>query len=100
VGVFSTGPIWGRITDSRGPFSLFLSGFFLLLLGYSGIRFFFDTGLPDTASSLKLSSFLILIVCGYMTGAGGNGGMVGALNVIAKTFPDRMVRVPLSSVHF
>jgi MFS family permease len=94
VGVYSCGPIWGRIVDKRGPRIPLIGAFILLLLGYSGIKHFFDTGLPDNAQATKLShfSFILLVLFSYMSGAGGNGGLTSSVNSTAKTFPDKAVR--------
>lgn len=99
MGVYSSGPVWGRIVDSRGPRYLLASGFVLLLLGYSGIRHVYDVGLPmsesDPSSQLSAWRFYALIACSFVTGAGGNGGLTGAINSTAKTFPDRAVCITI-----
>lgn len=81
----------GRIVDSRGTRILFVCAFLFLLGGYSGIRYIYDKGIPEDATSLSMFSFSLLILFGFMTGAGNNCGITSALNTIAKTFPDRMV---------
>jgi hypothetical protein len=90
--VYLTSPLWGHIVDVHGPRRLLASGFFLLLAGYSGIRFIFDTGIPPGASTISTPTFCALVACKLMTGAGGNCGIMSALNTSAKTFPDRAVR--------
>lgn len=91
VGVYSSGPIWGRIIDLRGP-RIPLTGAFLCLLGgYSGIRYLYNSGLPSGANTISTLTFCALIAFGFMTGAGGNGGLVSAVNSTAKTFPDQAV---------
>lgn len=94
VGVYSSGPIWGRIVDKRGPRIPLIGAFVLLFLGYSGVKSFFDAGLPGDAQTAGLStfSFILLVFCNYMTGSGGNGGLTSSVNSTAKTFPDRAVR--------
>ncbi|KAF8075789.1 major facilitator superfamily domain-containing protein [Lyophyllum atratum] len=89
VGVYSSGPIWGRIVDLRGPRILLASAFVLLLSGYSGIRYIFDSGIPTSSTTLSTLSFCVLVVCGFMTGAGGNAGLTSAVNSTAKSFPDK-----------
>lgn len=93
MGVYFSGPLWGRIVDSRGPRPLLISSFALLLAGYFGIRSLYDSG-PGSESATPLSTFkyVLLVACGLMTGAGGNAGLTGAINSTAKTFPDRAVR--------
>ena len=67
--------------------------FFCLLIGYLGIRQFFINGLPDDDSSIGLFSLCALVFCGFLTGIGGNGGLVGSMNSTAKSFPDKTVGV-------
>jgi len=92
VGVYSTGPIWGRIVDSRGPRILLAGAFLCLSIGYSGIRYLYDSGLPRNTSSLSIFGFCALVAFSLLTGAGGNAGLVSAVNSTAKTFPDQAVR--------
>ncbi|KAJ7149060.1 major facilitator superfamily domain-containing protein [Mycena crocata] len=88
VGVYSSGPFWGRIVDSRGPRIPLAFSFFFLFFGYTGIRHFYDAGVPDDSTISSLSMGL-LIACSFMTGAGGNAGFTGAVNSTAKSFPDK-----------
>ncbi|KNZ80818.1 hypothetical protein J132_04247 [Termitomyces sp. J132] len=96
LGVYTTGPIWGRMVDTHGPRMPMASAFVLLLVGYTGIKFIFDAGVPTNAnanSSTNTISFFtscVLVLCGFMTGAGGNSGFTGAVNSTAKTVPDKM----------
>ncbi|EDQ99776.1 uncharacterized protein LACBIDRAFT_315269 [Laccaria bicolor S238N-H82] len=50
IGVYASGPIWGRIVDRRGPRILLACGFMFLFGGYSGIRHLYDEGVPDDAA--------------------------------------------------
>ncbi|TEB28962.1 MFS general substrate transporter [Coprinellus micaceus] len=84
IGVYTTGPIWGRIVDSRGPRILLGCGFAFLLGGYLGIRHLYDGGLAEKEDSISLLGFCALVICSYLTGAGGNGGLT------SSTFPDHM----------
>ncbi|CAK5268448.1 unnamed protein product [Mycena citricolor] len=88
VGVYSSGPFWGRIVDSRGPRLPLAFAFVFLFSGYTGIRHFYDTGVPKGAT-LSDIGLALLIVCSFLTGAGGNAGFTGAVNSTAKSFPDR-----------
>ncbi|KIK64712.1 hypothetical protein GYMLUDRAFT_240671 [Collybiopsis luxurians FD-317 M1] len=90
VGVYVSAPIWGKIVDSRGPKSLLLSAFVLLLLGYSGIRIIYNAGIPEDSTTLAMPIFVLLVACSFMTGVGGNGGLAAAINTTAKTFPDKV----------
>ncbi|CDO76364.1 hypothetical protein BN946_scf185011.g28 [Trametes cinnabarina] len=89
IGVYGTAPIWGGIVDRRGPRMLMVIAFFSLLIGYLGIRQFFNNGLPDDAAGIGLFPFCLLVLCGFLTGIGGNGGLVGSMNATAKSFPDQ-----------
>ncbi|KAL0948954.1 hypothetical protein HGRIS_009059 [Hohenbuehelia grisea] len=89
AGVYTSGPIWGRIADSRGPSILLAGAFVFLLVGYSGIRHFYDAGLAATETTLSTPAFLMLVIFSILTGAGGNGGHTGSVNATAKSFPDR-----------
>ncbi|KAJ2914144.1 hypothetical protein MD484_g6264, partial [Candolleomyces efflorescens] len=90
IGVYTTGPVWGRIVDSRGPRILLSCAFVFLLGGYMGMRFLYDAGLPQGVKDLPTMSFITLVLCSYLTGAGGNGGLTSSVNSTAKTFPDHM----------
>ncbi|KAI0655262.1 MFS general substrate transporter [Cubamyces menziesii] len=89
IGVYGTAPIWGGIVDRKGPRVMMVVAFFSLLIGYLGIRQFFINGLPDDDSSIGLFSLCALVFCGFLTGIGGNGGLVGSMNSTAKSFPDK-----------
>ncbi|KAH6890095.1 hypothetical protein BKA70DRAFT_1329013, partial [Coprinopsis sp. MPI-PUGE-AT-0042] len=54
VGVYSSGPIWGRIVDSRGPRILLACGFCFLLGGYLGMKHIFDAGLSEGQTSISI----------------------------------------------
>ncbi|KAJ7166002.1 major facilitator superfamily domain-containing protein [Mycena filopes] len=88
VGVYSSGPFWGRIVDARGPRIPLAFSFAFLFLGYTGIRHFYDAGVPE-GSTVSSFSMALLIACSFMTGAGGNAGFTGAVNSTAKSFPDK-----------
>lgn len=36
-------------------------------------------------------AFCALVVCSFLTGIGGNGGLASAMNATAKSFPDGAV---------
>ena len=55
------------------------------------MRYFYDRGLPEGVKTLSAGGFLALILCSYLTGAGGNGGLTSSVNSTAKTFPDEAV---------
>lgn len=91
VGVYGTAPFWGWIVDTRGPRPLLALAFVALLIGYNGIRHFYDAGLPTGATDISNLTLCALIVCGFLTGIGGNGGLTSAVNSTAKSFPDSLV---------
>ncbi|KAF8994344.1 hypothetical protein BDQ17DRAFT_1431105 [Cyathus striatus] len=89
VGVYVTGPILGRLVDTRGPRILILSASILLFLGYGGIKLIYDTGLPADSSpetTLPFGRFLLLVLCSFLTGAGGDAGLMSAVNTTARPF--------------
>lgn len=93
--MYGTAPFWGWIVDNRGPRPLLALGFVALLAGYNGIRHFFDAGVPAGAIDISTLTFCGLVVCGFLTGIGGNGGLTSAINSTAKSFPDSLVCRPL-----
>lgn len=78
--------------DAKGPRILLVIGFVFLLSGYLGIRHLYDVGLPEGVADLSTVAFGALVLCGFMTGIGGNGGLASSMNVTAKSWPDRAVR--------
>ncbi|KAF8075790.1 major facilitator superfamily domain-containing protein [Lyophyllum atratum] len=89
IGVFGTALVWGRIVDLHGPRILLVSALVLLMTGYSGMRHIFDAGVPASSTTISSLTFYLLVLCGFMTGAGGSAGLTGAVNSTAKTFPDK-----------
>ncbi|KIL59181.1 hypothetical protein M378DRAFT_15039 [Amanita muscaria Koide BX008] len=87
-GVYGTSAIWGRVIDARGPRIPFTSAFFLLLIGYSGIRLLYEHGLTHNENTLPSFTFLLLVACSLITGVGASAGGGSAINSTAKTFPD------------
>ncbi|KZP22070.1 hypothetical protein FIBSPDRAFT_1043780 [Athelia psychrophila] len=85
-GGYSTGPFLGRTADTRGPRPLMVGSFMLLLCGYLGIRTIFDMGSLGTYLTVMFS---LLVLFTFMTGAGGNAGLVSSVNATANSFPDR-----------
>ena len=91
VGANISGPLWGRIVDTRGPRILLACSFVFLLSGYSGIKYIYDSGLAPDASSAPAIVFYTLNFCSFLTGVGSSGGFASSVNSTAKTFPDRAV---------
>ncbi|KIY68607.1 MFS general substrate transporter [Cylindrobasidium torrendii FP15055 ss-10] len=90
LGVYSTGPIWGKVVDSKGPKIPLALAFILLFSGYSGIRHIYDQGLLAEQSTISSLTFWSMLVCAFMTGAGGNGGNSACVNAIARTFSEKL----------
>ncbi|KAF8318221.1 MFS general substrate transporter [Clavulina sp. PMI_390] len=91
VGVYSTGPFWGSIADARGPRLLYFLATVLLFIGYSGVKMFYDGvfNLPnETVHSATSFPFLTILVFAYASGAGGNAGLIGSINAVARSFSD------------
>ena len=70
-------------------------GFIFLLTGYSGMRYFYNSSdyAQDSPEMLSHFAFVVLVICSFLTGAGGNGGLTASVNASAKSFPDEMVSV-------
>jgi MFS family permease len=92
VGVYSSAPLIGRIVDATGPRYTLVGAFMLLLVGYSAIRNIYDNGAPPSGS-ISAFTFWLLVICSFMTGAGGNGGLTSSVNTTAKSFPDKAVSI-------
>ncbi|QRV72964.1 major facilitator superfamily transporter [Ceratobasidium sp. AG-Ba] len=92
VGVYCSGPFWGRVIDARGPRMSLLVAFCLLLFGYSGIRMFYTGALSMSDDSVAKfnGDVAALSFFGLCTGIAGNAGITSAMNSVAKSFPDRM----------
>ncbi|KAI0075891.1 MFS general substrate transporter [Panus rudis PR-1116 ss-1] len=89
IGVYGTAPFMGKLVDTRGPRILITIAFFGLLVGYAGMRQMYVSGLPEGQSHLSNVGFFALLGCGFLSGIGGNGGIMAAMNVSAKSWPDR-----------
>ncbi|KAI5985529.1 major facilitator superfamily domain-containing protein [Pisolithus albus] len=96
VGVFASGPIWGRIVDSRGPRIPLIGAFLCFLAGYTGIKRMYDAG-TDSGTSISAAHFTLLVVCGLLTGLGANAGIASAINTTAKSFPASAFSLALAS---
>jgi MFS family permease len=91
VGTTLTGPLLGKIVDSRGPRILLVCAFIFLISGYLGMKHFYDSGLPPEAKSLPNLIFVALILCLFLVGSGSSSGYTASVNTTAKTFPDKVV---------
>lgn len=67
----------------------------MLFFGYSGIRMFY-TGtltLSEESTAKFNGGVAALSFFSLCTGIAGNAGITSAMNSVAKSFPDRMVRL-------
>ena len=90
VGVYGTGPLWGRVVDTRGPRFLLAGAFFSLLIGYSGMRYLYNAA--EGSGSTSQLTYFVLVLFSFLTGVGGTGGLSSAVNTTARSFPERRVR--------
>ncbi|KAF8120704.1 major facilitator superfamily domain-containing protein [Boletus edulis] len=86
MGVYTSGPVWGRIVDHKGPRIPLIGASICLLVGYLGIKRMYDDGIGNAATVSPLH-LALLVVCSFMTGLGGNAGLGAAMNTTAKSFP-------------
>ncbi|WRT65267.1 uncharacterized protein IL334_002210 [Kwoniella shivajii] len=91
LGVYLTGPLWGKIVDSRGQkIPLFVGGL-CCLIGYSVVHSFYAGTISIRSANSSEPSNLRLFVLEFamfLTGCGGSSGLTSAVNATAKSFPD------------
>lgn len=92
MGVSTSGFVWGRIVDHKGPRIPLFSASILLLIGYMGLKQMYDDGV-GTAATVSTLHLILLVVCSIMTGLGSSAGICAAMNATAKSFPSTAVRV-------
>ncbi|EUC66581.1 MFS general substrate transporter [Rhizoctonia solani AG-3 Rhs1AP] len=92
LGVYCSGPIWGKVVDARGPRIPLLVAFVLLAFGYGGIRAFYTgaISMSETSTSRFNGDVAALFFFSLCTGIAGNAGITSAMNAAAKSFPDRL----------
>lgn len=89
-GSSTLGPILGKLADSRGPRPSLALSFVLLLSGYLGMKAVYDSWEGNTKPAGGGTLFT-LILCAALFGIGSEAGFCAALNVVMKSFPDRIV---------
>ncbi|CAE6510726.1 unnamed protein product [Rhizoctonia solani] len=92
LGMYCSGPIWGKVVDARGPRIPLLVAFVLISFGYGGIRAFYTGAITMSETSVArfnggVAALFFFSLC---TGMAGNAGITSAMNSAAKSFPDRM----------
>ncbi|CAE6390851.1 unnamed protein product [Rhizoctonia solani] len=92
LGVYCSGPVWGKVVDARGPRIPLLVAFVLLSFGYGGIRAFYTGAITisDQSTARFNGGVAALFFFSLCTGIAGNAGITSAMNAAAKSFPDRM----------
>ncbi|KAL1408363.1 GTP-binding protein rbg1 [Vanrija albida] len=92
LGVYLTGPIWGKVVDARGPRIPLIFGAVLNLLGYSFVRLFYIGFFPIrdevTGETSHLQLFFLTLSM-FLTGVAGSAGLSAGINATARSFPDR-----------
>lgn len=86
MGVYSTAAVIGKLVDAEGPRIPLVMAIVFLFSGYLGIKSIYDAGSGHPISTI---TFVILILCTFLTGVGGNGGLSSAVKPVAKSFPDK-----------
>lgn len=92
LGVYLTGPIWGKIIDTYGPRMPLVSAAILTFVGYQSVRLFYLGIFPirsapdDPASPVGVILLAFALFC---TGTAGSAGLGAAMNTVARSFPDK-----------
>lgn len=80
MGVYLSGPIWGRLVDRTGPRPALLIGALLVLAGYGGLSLSYERRIWQN-TSLAFLSFLSLL-----SGLGNSAAFTAAMNAQAKSW--------------
>nr|ODO00874.1 hypothetical protein L204_01597 [Cryptococcus depauperatus CBS 7855] len=89
-GVYMSGPLWGKIVDSRGQkLPLLLAGCFCLV-GYGLVHAFYTRAIPIRPSGADLSypRLSLLLFAMFLSGCGGSAGLTCGVNAVARSFSD------------
>ncbi|UZJ55249.1 hypothetical protein CBS101457_004569 [Exobasidium rhododendri] len=80
MGVYLSGPIWGRLVDKKGPKVALGMGASLVLIGYGGLSMAYDGKFGSNAP------ILLLALLSLSTGLGNCAGFTAAMNAQAKSW--------------
>ncbi|ORY24135.1 major facilitator superfamily domain-containing protein [Naematelia encephala] len=92
LGVYMTGPLWGKLVDSRGQRLPLLLGGICNAIGYFTVRAFVNHTIPlRSTPSGEPSSIGLFFLCFamFLTGSGGSAGIAASVNAIAGSFSDK-----------
>lgn len=81
LGIYMSGPLWGRWIDASGPYGAVLSGAILVLTGY---------GMLSRAYKYEWANVPVIVIAFFclLTGLGNSAGNNAAINVQAKSWDD------------
>ncbi|KAK4685150.1 hypothetical protein P7C73_g5008, partial [Tremellales sp. Uapishka_1] len=91
VGMYLSGPLWGKIVDARGSRIPLLIAGLLNLAGYSLLHAFYTGTIPIRSapgSPVLPINFTLMCLTLTMTGFGGSAGLSASMNAVAKSYPD------------
>jgi MFS family permease len=97
VGVFVPSPFLGKLADSTGPRICLSIAFVLLLTGYLGIMGVYDA-FQDNLEPVGGGTLFKVMLSELITGIGSTAGYSASLNVVVKSFPDKIVSSTPESV--
>lgn len=80
MGVYLSGPLWGKLVDRRGPKRALAIGSVLIFVGYGGLSLLYEGRL------LKTSSLFLLALLSLFTGLGNCAAFTAAMNAQAKSW--------------
>lgn len=86
MGVYLSGPVWGKWIDKRGPRTGLILGATLVLLGYGGLSLAYSQTPP-----LAHIRPTLLAAFSLMTGLGNSGAFCACMNTTAKSWGEAKV---------
>ena len=82
LGMYMSGPIWGRWIDRSGPYGAITSGAFLVLIGYGMLSRAYKYGWTNVP-------VVVLALFCLLTGLGNSAGNNAAINVQARSWNEQ-----------